>query len=163
MSHSWLTVSKNERMSASSIQFTFVLVIPTKSASIATCVPRPGRNPYENPRKSSWSDRAQHRSRGPLDDLVLKGGDRDRALPTIRLGYVNPPRRSCPIRSPMDASIQILEIALKVLLVVPTCQPINPRCSILLEFKECLCEVINTDVMEARGEPLLLPLPCSLP
>src|ERR1700686_1041435 len=48
MSHSWLTVSKNERMSASSIQFTFVLVIPTKSASIASCVPRPGRNPYEN-------------------------------------------------------------------------------------------------------------------
>jgi hypothetical protein len=33
------------------------------------------------------------RSRRPLDDLVLKGGDRDRALPTIRLGYVNPPRR----------------------------------------------------------------------
>jgi hypothetical protein len=31
-------VSKNERMSASSIQFTFVLVIPTKSASIASCV-----------------------------------------------------------------------------------------------------------------------------
>ena len=46
-------VSKNERMSASSIQFTFVLVIPTMSASIASCVLRPGRNPYENPRKSS--------------------------------------------------------------------------------------------------------------
>src|SRR6267142_1738167 len=91
MSHSWLTVSKNERMSASSIQFTFVLVIPTKSASIASCVPRPDRNPYENPRKSSYVDRAQHRSRGPLDDLVLKGGDRDRALPTIRLGYINAP------------------------------------------------------------------------
>jgi len=31
-------VTKNERMSASSIQFTFVLVIPTMSASIASCV-----------------------------------------------------------------------------------------------------------------------------
>ena len=30
-----------------------VLVIPTMSASIASCVLRPGRNPYENPRKSS--------------------------------------------------------------------------------------------------------------
>ena len=78
-------------MSASSIQFTFVLVIPTKSASIASCVPRPGRNPYENPEEIFLVDRAQHRSRGPLDDLVLKGCDRDRALPTIRLGYVNPP------------------------------------------------------------------------
>ena len=34
-------------------QFTFVLSIPTMSASSASCVPRPGRNPYENPRKSS--------------------------------------------------------------------------------------------------------------
>ena len=68
-----------------------------------------------------------------------------------------------PIRSPMDAGMQVLEIALKVLLVVPTCQPIHSRCSILFEFRECLCEVINTDVMEERGELLLLPLPCSLP
>src|SRR5450759_2179435 len=63
----------------------------------------------------------------------------------------------------MDASMQVLKIVLKVLLVVPTCQPIHPRCSILLEFKECLFEVINTDVVEERGELLLLPLPCSLP
>src|SRR5277367_3532865 len=63
----------------------------------------------------------------------------------------------------MDASMQVLKIALKVLLVVPTCQPIHSSCSILLEFRECLCEVINTDVMEERGELLLLPLPCSLP
>ena len=32
-------------MSASSIQFTFVRVIPTASASSASCWPRPGRNP----------------------------------------------------------------------------------------------------------------------
>src|SRR6202048_667807 len=63
----------------------------------------------------------------------------------------------------MNASMQVLKIALKVLLVVPTCQPIHSSCSILLEFRECLCEVINTDVVEERGELLLLPLPCSLP
>src|SRR6266852_8152960 len=63
----------------------------------------------------------------------------------------------------MDASIQVLKIALKVLLVVPTCQPVHSSCSILLEFRECLCEVIDTDVVEERGELLLLPLPCSLP
>src|ERR1039458_7584836 len=38
----------------------------------------------------------------------------------------------------MDASMQVLKIVLKVLLVVPTCQPINSRCSILLHFRECL-------------------------
>src|SRR6202011_1275002 len=119
--------------------------------------------PIREPEEIFLVDRAQHRSRGPLDDLVLKGGDRDPARHPIRLGYLNPPRRQCPIRSPMDAGMQVLEIALKVLLVVPTCQPIHPRCSILLEFKECLLEVIDTDVVEERGELLLLPLPCSLP
>src|SRR6202040_1327581 len=53
-----------------------------------------GPEPIREPEELFLVDRAQHRSRGPLDDLVLKGGDRDRALPTIRLGYVNAPRRS---------------------------------------------------------------------
>src|SRR6267154_377470 len=51
ISHSWLTVSKNDWMSASNMKFTFLLVIPTQRASSASCAPRPGRNPYENPRK----------------------------------------------------------------------------------------------------------------
>src|SRR3982074_231566 len=58
----------------------------------------------------------------------------------------------------MDASMQVLKTALKVLLLVPTCQPVHSSCSILLEFRECLCEVSNTDVMEERGELLLLPV-----
>src|SRR3979490_2331893 len=53
INHSWLTASKNPAMSASNTQFTLVLPIPTASASNASCGPRPGRNPYENPRKSS--------------------------------------------------------------------------------------------------------------
>src|SRR5450631_2133556 len=52
-----------------------------------------GPEPIRKPEEIFLVDLAQHRSRGPLDDLVFKGGDRDRALPTIRLGYVNPPRR----------------------------------------------------------------------
>jgi len=40
-------------MSASKIQFTFLRVIAAASASSASCWPRSGRNPYENPRKSS--------------------------------------------------------------------------------------------------------------
>src|SRR3981189_2768172 len=67
------------------------------------------------------------------------------------------------MRSPMDASMQVLKIALRGLLAVPTCQPVHSSCSILLEFRECLCEVSNTDVMEERGELLLFPLPCSFP
>src|SRR4051794_9896602 len=43
--HSWLMLSKNPRMSASSIQFTDRCSMPTTSASSASCWPRPGRNP----------------------------------------------------------------------------------------------------------------------
>ncbi len=32
---------------------TVLIMIPTQSASSASCVLRPGRNPYEKPRKSS--------------------------------------------------------------------------------------------------------------
>src|SRR5580704_2768940 len=42
-----------DRTSKSSTQFTFLRVIPTYSASSASCWLRSGRNPYEKPRKSS--------------------------------------------------------------------------------------------------------------
>src|ERR1035441_4200451 len=52
-SFSWLMLSKKPRMAASSIQFPFFVPTPPVSASSASCAPRPGRKPYENPRKSS--------------------------------------------------------------------------------------------------------------
>lgn len=51
-SHPWSNVSKNPRMSASSTQFTRFVWIPTARASNAMWALRPGRNPYEKPRKS---------------------------------------------------------------------------------------------------------------
>jgi site-specific DNA recombinase len=126
-------------------------------------------------RAASWSesvrdaeevflvDRVQQRDHRPLDDLVLKGCDRERALPAVRLGYVHAPGRQCPIRSPPDPVVQVLELALKVCLVVLPCQPIHARRGILLEFVERLFEQVDADVVEERGEPLLLPFPCDFP
>jgi hypothetical protein len=102
-------------------------------------------------------DRVQQCGHRPLDDLVLQRGDRERALPAIRLGDVDPPARQCPIRSPLDPSMQVLEIALEVCLVVLPRQPIHAGCSIRLKFEERLFEQIGVDMMEERGEPLLLP------
>src|SRR5437762_3493613 len=45
ISHSRLTLPKKFWMSASSIQFTFLILIAVDSASNASCGPRPGRNP----------------------------------------------------------------------------------------------------------------------
>src|SRR5436305_15352264 len=85
-------------------------------------------------------DRVQQRDHRPLDNLVLQGRDRERALPAVRLGYVDPPRRQCPIRSPLDPVVQVLELALEPCLVVFPRQPIYTRRGILLEFVERLFE-----------------------
>src|ERR1700730_11074719 len=69
----WLTSSKKLWTSTSSIQFTFVLVIPTTKASSASC----------------WLRfRIQHRGNRPLDDLVFEGGNRDRTLSAVGFWYV---------------------------------------------------------------------------
>ena len=99
-----------------------------------------------------------------LEDLhgrVQRGAYR--ALPAIRLGYVDPPGRQCPIRSALDPVVQILQITLEVCLVVLPRQPIHAGCSIRLKIEERLFEQIGVDMMEERGEPLLLPFPCDFP
>jgi hypothetical protein len=59
-------------------------------------------------------NRVQHRDHRPLDNLVFQCSDRERTLPSIRLGYVNAPARQRPVRSPMDPVVQILKPALDV-------------------------------------------------
>src|SRR6476660_191088 len=71
----------------------------------------PGSEPAAEPEEVLLVDRVQQRDHRPLDDLVLQRGDRQRTLPAVRLGNVDPPRRQCPIRSPLDPVVQILEIA----------------------------------------------------
>src|SRR6476620_12753484 len=108
-------------------------------------------------------DCVQQRDHRPLDDLVLQRGDRERALPSVRLGYVNAPARQRPIRSPLDPIMQVLEPAPEVCLVVPPRQPIHTRRGVFPELVERLSEEIDADVVEERGEPLLLPCLCDLP
>src|ERR1700754_2004551 len=59
--------------------------------------------------------------------------------------------------------MQVREIALEVLLVVPPPQTVDACCGMLLECKELRFEQLDADVVEQRGEPLLLPFPCSSP
>src|SRR5256885_15035921 len=162
-SHSWLTVSKNVRMSASKMKFTFRLLSATTSAS--ECVVRPAAGPESvaEPEEICLIDGIQHSSGRPLDDLVLKGCDRERALPPVRLGNVYAPCRQCPVSSSMDTSMQVLKIALEVLLVVPPRQPVHAGSGILFKFVERLVEQVDADVVEERGEPLLLPFLCDFP
>src|SRR6516164_2361586 len=53
--------------------------------------------------------------------------------------------------------MQVLELALEVCLVIRPRQSIHARRCVLLEFVERLFEQVDADVVEERGEPLLLP------
>jgi hypothetical protein len=63
----------------------------------------------------------------------------------------------------VDTRVQVLEIAIEVPLVVPPRQAVHTGCSIHLEFGERLPEQLDVDMVEERGEPFFLPLPCCLP
>ena len=51
------------------------------------------------PKQVFLVDRVQDSDSRPLDDLVLDGGNREWALPTVRLGYVDTPGRKGPVCS----------------------------------------------------------------
>jgi hypothetical protein len=51
----------------------------------------PGPESVREPEEVFLVDRVEHRGRRPLDDLVLQSRNRERTLPAIRLGYVDPP------------------------------------------------------------------------
>jgi hypothetical protein len=59
--------------------------------------------------------------------------------------------------------MQVLELALEACLVVRPRQSIHARRGVLLEFEERLFEQVDADVVEERGEPLLLPFLCDFP
>jgi hypothetical protein len=56
--------------------------------------------------------------------------------------------------------VQVRDIAIEIFLVGSPRQPIHARCGILLELEECLIEVFKADVVQERGELLLLSLTC---
>src|SRR3974390_522015 len=122
---------------------------------IVRAAPRP--EPIRDPEEILLVDRVQQRDHRPLDDLVLQGGDRERTLSAVRLGYVHPPARQRPVRSPMDPVVQILELTLKVCLVVRPYQPIHTGRSVFLKFEERLFEQFDAEMVKERGELLLLP------
>jgi hypothetical protein len=63
----------------------------------------------------------------------------------------------------MNASMQVLEIALEVLLVFCPGQAVDSRRSVFLKLEECPTEQIGADVVQERGELLLLPFLCYSP
>jgi len=122
-----------------------------------------GPETIREPEEILLVDRVQHGDCCPLDDLVLKSRDRERALPPIRLRYVPPPGRQCPVRSPMDPSMQVLNPAIEVCFVVLPCQPIDARGGLSPESEEGCPQGFRAEMVVERREPFLLPLPRGIP
>jgi hypothetical protein len=95
-----------------------------------------GPEPVRESKKVFLVDRVQHRDSRSLDNLVFEGGDREWALSAVRFRYVPSLARQCPVRSPLDPSVQILEIALEVFLVVLPCQPVYAGRRVPSKFRE---------------------------
>jgi hypothetical protein len=68
-----------------------------------------------------------------------------------------------PDTHPLDPILQILDIAFEVCFVVLPRQLIHARGCVLRKFEERLLQEFGVDVMEERGEPLLLPFACDFP
>jgi Transposase DDE domain len=98
-----------------------------------------------------------------LDNFVLKRRHCKRALPSVGLRYVPTPGWSRPIRSPVDSGVPVHELALKVCLIVLPRLAVHAGSRISLEGEKRQPEQIDCNVVEKRGEPLLLPLPCGFP
>src|SRR5262245_62384175 len=108
-------------------------------------------------------DAVQHLDGRPLDHFVFQGGHRKRALSSVGLRYVRPARRQCPVCSPLDPREQISEVSLKVCLVALPRQAVHPWSGIALKREERFPKRIGIDMVEERGELLVLLQPCSFP
>src|SRR5215211_4783085 len=59
--------------------------------------------------------------------------------------------------------MQVREIALKVCIVGFPRQSIHAGCGVLFELIKRVLKLFDAEVVEERGEPLLLPCPCDFP
>jgi len=59
--------------------------------------------------------------------------------------------------------VEVLEIGLEARLVILPCHPVHARSGLALEREERRPECVDVEMVKKRGEPLFLPLPCSLP
>ena len=82
-------------------------------------------------------DGVQHRRHGVLDDLVLQGGDAERALPPVRFRDVGTP-----------------------LLVIAPCHPVDAGRRGSLQLPEALRQQFGRHMVHQRREPCLPVPPC---
>ena len=82
--------------------------------------------PLGKPNEVLLMDGVQHLNDRPLEDLVLKRRDPERALAPIQLGDEHPSSRLRPIHPSLDTSVQVPKVRLEILASIPA-HLIDPR------------------------------------
>jgi hypothetical protein len=125
---------------------------------IMRAAPRP--EPVGETDKVLLVDGVEHLDHRSLDDLVLQGGDAERALPPVRLWYVHPTRRARPVGPTVDPAEQVFEVRSEVLPVGVPRHLINSWCGLRVDRHIGRPETRQVDMMQQWGEPCFLVLPC---
>src|SRR3984957_15346248 len=109
ISHAWLIVSKNDRISASRTQLIrrFPQPIRERVQRIVLSTLRP--EPVTEPQELRLVDRRQDRRHRRLDNLVLQRGNAQRSTPPIRLRNIPSTGGQRSIPSPMHTRVKALE------------------------------------------------------
>lgn len=123
----------------------------------------PWPEPVREPEEVLLVDRAQHRGRRPLDDLVFERGDREWTPAAVLLRNVAPTGRQGAVRSGVDFRVQHRDPAIEVLLVIRPRLAVDAGCCVAPDGVEGSPEHRRIDVVEERGELLRLLVPCGLP
>ena len=127
--------------------------------------PPPRSEPVAEAKKHHLVDRCQdHIHNRLLDDLVLQRRDPERSCPPVRLGYLYPPNRRRPVRSPsVQAPVQVEQALIQTLAVHVPRNAVDTGCCVLLQCEVGRTERVRRNVVEERSETFLRVSLCSFP
>ena len=127
--------------------------------------PPPRSEPVTETKKLHLVNRCQdHIHNRLLDDLVLQRRDPERSCPAVRLGYLYPPNRRRPVRSPcVQASVQVEQSLFQSFAVLVPRDAVDARRSVPLQCVERPVQRVRRNVVEERSETFLRVSLCSFP
>jgi hypothetical protein len=120
----------------------------------------PGPGPIGKTEEVFLVDGVQHLGHSSLEDLVLQGGDAERALAPVGFGDVRPAGRLRPVRPGVHPAVQVLEVGLQVLAVGSPRQPVHSRGRFRADGPVGLAQAGDIDVVQQGREPCVLVPSC---
>ena len=127
--------------------------------------PPPRSEPVAEAKKLHLVNRRQdHIHNRLLDDLVLQRRDPERPCPAVRLGYLYPPNRRRPVRSPsVQTPVQVEQALFQTLAIHVPRNAVDARRSIPPQGVERPVQRVWRNMVEERSETFLRVSLCSFP